>query len=161
MIIFGSHTLPAGGRCCRCCCWMLATVRGSSPVRVQLSALLHCFSAPEIRSANYFFFSLKLKGFHVSHSHFPLSEYPGHLSAENLFKPSYTCTFSASPFTQPQFGLPGANWAAGAAINKDKLQHSVSPIVFPWLAFRPIRANANAANAAVSSLGAQTVEVHG
>lgn len=57
--------------------------------------------------------------------------------------------------------LPAANWAAGATINKDKPQHSVRPIVFLWLAICPIRANANAANAAVSSLGAQTVEVHG
>lgn len=108
-----------------------------------------------------------MKGLHVSHSHFPLSEYPGHLSAKKKKKKNYLSRVTLALFTFPflavhttKVGLPAANSAAGGAINKDKPQHSVSPIVFLWLAFRPIRANANAANAAVSSLGAQTVEIH-
>lgn len=76
-------------------------------MRVQLKAVLQCFlahhTAPEILSAHKF--SLKLKGFDVSHKQFPSSRIQATSARKTyLSQLRVTCAlFFLSPFTQLDF----------------------------------------------------------
>lgn len=97
------------------------------PVRVQLKAVLQCFlahhTAPEILSAHKF--SLKLKGFDVSHKHFPSSRIQAtSVRKTYLSQLRVTCALFFFFVSVHTTRLPKTRRAAGAVINKDKLQHS-------------------------------------